>query len=295
MNDQLRILLIGDAEEEYFILKNLMDRSSGGHINRTTTYHLDLVSTYEEANQAILECRYDLFLIDYQPRVDSGLNFLNESLVQECSSPMIVLTGQNLDAARDAIPSAEFGRLYLIERQYGRGKILAELTLSDPRIHRIDLPEDVQGPLKDMRDGYSLLIPDLPTVPALLPLMEKDQELQNILSVMIAPMILKYEVLGAVSLYALQASVFSETDLRLLTSFAATATAAIHNAMLCSDTQNLAASDPLTGQVNRRSFFELGQREIDRYQRFGRPFSWVMFDVDLFKQINDEHGHPIGD
>ena len=108
-------------------------------------------------------------------------------------------------------------------------------------------------------------------------------------------MILDMEVLGALGLAAAQPSVFFEADLRLLTSFAATATAAIHNAILYSETQNLAATDPLTGQLNRRTFFELGQREIDRYQRFGRPFSWIMFDVDLFKEINDKYGHPVGD
>jgi diguanylate cyclase (GGDEF)-like protein len=64
---------------------------------------------------------------------------------------------------------------------------------------------------------------------------------------------------------------------------------------IVSETQNLAATDPLTGQLNRRTFFELAQREIERFRRFGRPFSWIMFDVDLFKEINDTYGHSAGD
>jgi diguanylate cyclase (GGDEF)-like protein len=106
---------------------------------------------------------------------------------------------------------------------------------------------------------------------------------------------LDHTVIGALSLCASQPSIFFETDLQLLTSFAATATAAIHNAVLYQKTQDLASTDPLTGQLNRRAFFELGQRELERFQRFGHPLSWIMFDVDLFKEINDQYGHLAGD
>ena len=204
------------------------------------------------------------------------------------------LMGQILDAAQDAIPSAEHVRLNVIELQHGRGKILSELPLKDPRIHRVDLSGRLTGPLKDINDGYSLLIPDLQDVPLLQQILENGKELIA-RSAMIAPMILDREVLGALSLTASSPAIFTEDDLRLLTSFAATATAAIHNAILYSETQNLAATDPLTGQLNRRSFFELGEREISRFERFGHSFSWIMFDVDLFKQVNDRYGHPAGD
>ncbi|MFA5986097.1 MAG: PAS domain S-box protein [Parcubacteria group bacterium] len=57
----------------------------------------------------------------------------------------------------------------------------------------------------------------------------------------------------------------------------------------------LSTTDPLTELYNRRHFeFELRQA-IDFSQRYGLPFSAVMFDVDDFKIINDHHGHGVGD
>jgi diguanylate cyclase (GGDEF)-like protein len=56
-----------------------------------------------------------------------------------------------------------------------------------------------------------------------------------------------------------------------------------------------AVTDPLTGLWNRRRLGELLTREAEREQRFGRPFSLLIVDIDDFKSINDRHGHPTGD
>lgn len=57
----------------------------------------------------------------------------------------------------------------------------------------------------------------------------------------------------------------------------------------------LAREDALTGLLNRRGFGELAEREIRRSRRTGEPLALVMADIDDFKQINDRHGHGIGD
>ncbi len=57
----------------------------------------------------------------------------------------------------------------------------------------------------------------------------------------------------------------------------------------------LASTDPLTGSANRRSFVEKSEIEIARAQRYDRPLSLLMLDVDRFKAINDTYGHAAGD
>lgn len=56
-----------------------------------------------------------------------------------------------------------------------------------------------------------------------------------------------------------------------------------------------ANTDPLTGLYNRRYFTENAIREFKRAERNNQPLSVVSIDIDHFKEINDEYGHPVGD
>ncbi len=57
----------------------------------------------------------------------------------------------------------------------------------------------------------------------------------------------------------------------------------------------LSSRDPLTGLANRRQFESTLAREVDRVARSGEPALVLLADIDLFKQVNDTHGHAAGD
>lgn len=57
----------------------------------------------------------------------------------------------------------------------------------------------------------------------------------------------------------------------------------------------LAQRDPLTQAFNRHHFWQLASTEMQRVQRYGRPVTIAMIDADHFKNINDTHGHDVGD
>lgn len=57
----------------------------------------------------------------------------------------------------------------------------------------------------------------------------------------------------------------------------------------------IASRDALTGTYNRRMFEQLIDIEIKRAKRYSQPMSVILADIDLFKNINDQYGHSIGD
>lgn len=57
----------------------------------------------------------------------------------------------------------------------------------------------------------------------------------------------------------------------------------------------MAKTDPLTGLANRAHFFEQGELERYRANRYGHPLAVLMIDIDYFKQVNDTYGHAVGD
>jgi two-component system cell cycle response regulator len=59
--------------------------------------------------------------------------------------------------------------------------------------------------------------------------------------------------------------------------------------------EEVAATDPLTGLYNRRHFGRVVEQLFAEAHRYGKDLSCVMIDLDKYKQLNDRHGHQVGD
>ncbi len=59
--------------------------------------------------------------------------------------------------------------------------------------------------------------------------------------------------------------------------------------------EQMATTDGLTGCLNKRAFLEELERKLRSAERFGRPLSLLVTDIDHFKAVNDTYGHATGD
>lgn len=118
---------------------------------------------------------------------------------------------------------------------------------------------------------------------------------KDIRSWMGLPLIVHGKLIGFMTLDSFVTDAYGASQAALVQPFANQAAQAIENASLFDWVQRQAVTDALTNVYNRRGFFELGQREVDRALRFNRELVAVMLDIDLFKQVNDRVGHAIGD
>jgi diguanylate cyclase (GGDEF)-like protein len=59
--------------------------------------------------------------------------------------------------------------------------------------------------------------------------------------------------------------------------------------------EHAALTDGLTGMQNRRYFDDALREYLDEFRRVGRPIGLMILDLDHFKQVNDTHGHDVGD
>jgi diguanylate cyclase (GGDEF)-like protein len=120
----------------------------------------------------------------------------------------------------------------------------------------------------------------------------KDEAIRSYLG---APIQIKGHTLGFINQTHREPNYYTMEHAERLQTFADLAAIALENAHLFSLTQEMAVLDELTGLNNRRNFFQLASNEVIRSKRYEKTCCLVIFDIDHFKEINDDYGHPAGD
>ena len=124
--------------------------------------------------------------------------------------------------------------------------------------------------------------------------------LLHVRAVLCVPVLIGEEVVALTYVYKTDPASrpFSQPDIQLAVAISHQAALTIQRAHLLANVERLeqlATIDSLTGLYNRRHIFELAEHEFQRARRYNRPLSALMFDIDDFKQVNDNYGHGIGD
>jgi diguanylate cyclase (GGDEF)-like protein len=117
-------------------------------------------------------------------------------------------------------------------------------------------------------------------------------ETSYVRSIACIPMVVYSDVIGVINVTnKKKGKEFTEEDVEMLKAVADQAAVAVNKAQLW----DMAVTDSLTGLYVRRYFMVKLQEEIHRAERYNKPLSIVMVDLDRFKKINDTYGHDAGD
>jgi diguanylate cyclase (GGDEF)-like protein len=138
-----------------------------------------------------------------------------------------------------------------------------------------------------MQSGQTLYVPDL---------MQTELDLgpgaaDGVRSWLGVPIYMYGEPDGVLAVQSRLPGAFGGSHRRLLESIGLQVASALQNAHL----YEMAMVDGLTGLFVRRYFDTRIAEEVERAKRYDQPFSVIMMDIDNFKQLNDTHGHLVGD
>jgi len=192
-----------------------------------------------------------------------------------------VLTGM-LDTIREMV-TADFAAIYVTDEALS--DVIESVASGSP-----EPPERFAPSVTDrwvVGDGLCVHVADLRQRGELRRYAGKD-----FVSVVVLPLTSKGKTYGVLEVWSRMESHFNSDDLGFLSLLAMLAGSMIRNA---EHLETLIFRDPLTHVYNRGFLEDQLQREIERYRRTNEPVGFLMVDVDGFKQVNTDHGHPVGD
>jgi len=114
-------------------------------------------------------------------------------------------------------------------------------------------------------------------------------------SAIVAPLLDGDDLLGVLALYDRRERPYEDDNLRVISIVAKHVATAVTNTLRYGATKGSVLIDPLTRLPNARYLFVSFEEEINRATRQQVPLSIIELDVDNFNEVNEHHGHPVGD
>jgi diguanylate cyclase (GGDEF)-like protein len=180
--------------------------------------------------------------------------------------------------------------IFTLEEGLDRLQALSALGVSDKKLETLSLavrPEEERELLQ--LDLFSPLSPISSAQERLVGCVEENLGWKN---VSLVPLEIRDRLVGTL---AFESADVPDEMREIIVLFARQAAFVIENARLFQQVENMALRDTLTGLYNRRYLQQILEYEVNRARRYNQPLSVLFIDLDHFKQINDKHGHAMGD
>jgi diguanylate cyclase (GGDEF)-like protein len=166
------------------------------------------------------------------------------------------------------------------------GKAAYGLARRDVSLISFRVGEGVAGWVAER--GEPALIADVTGDPRYKILSDSQSRIRSLACV---PLAYRDERIGVLTITSPRAGAFNQDDVELLGFIATTMAMDIDNARL----RRLSITDPLTEAYNREFLQQRLPLAVEHADRRGEPLAVAMIDIDHFKDVNDQHGHAVGD
>lgn len=192
-----------------------------------------------------------------------------------------------------SLTRSEAATLRVFDTSTGNLDIKAGFGLSAGFLRQpsLKLGEGIVG--KVVLSGEMFMAPDVSKDPTCVN--KELAKLEGIKSVLSIPLKTKESTIGCLTVYRKTDEVFSQTEVLLLSIFAAQSVEAMEKTRHIEELRKQATFDYLTKVYNRSFLIKRLEEEFQRAVRHNLKFTTIFVDIDNFKAFNDTYGHLLGD